>query len=134
MTSSSEQQVSQKAVDALEQANAALSEDVMADIAQARIAALNAAKAQSRQRKNSNVPKQLWERLRHQVLLHQFRFVAPAAVAVIVAVLVSYNLNETVPVLPGDFLTTDMPSEELAMLEDLEFASWLAEQQQEGHL
>ncbi|MCC2605460.1 hypothetical protein [Planctobacterium marinum] len=134
MTSSSEQQISKKAVAALEQANETLSDDALADIAQARMAALSAARSRQARGTRSAVTIPLWERLRREVLLHQFRFVAPAAVAVVVAVLVSYNSFDTVPVLPGDFLTTDMPSEELAMLEDLEFASWLAEQQQEGHL
>lgn len=135
MTSNSEQnEVNRKAVQALEQANDQLSDDVLADIHNARVQALNSAQNQPARWRFWQSFLNGWQRLRQDVLVHQFRYAAPAAVAVIVAVLVSYNPDETIPALPEAFLSEDIPGEELAMLEELEFASWLAEQQQEGHL
>lgn len=141
MTSQSKQaqanskQLENRVVDSLEQANAGLSEEVLSDIAQARISAINAA----RQQQSKAVSLNHWlirsgDWLRHQVSLGNYKLAAPVAVAVVVAVLVSYNQNNPIPALPAELLSGDVPTEELAMLEELEFASWLAEQQQEGLL
>ena len=135
MTSQSEQDKLNSKVNAmLDEANANLSDEVLSDITQARLKVLQIASNGSRKKISAAMPIKWWQRIQREVLIHQFRYVAPAAVAVIIAVLVSYNQSNTVPVLPEALLTGDVPAEELAMLEDLEFASWLAEQQQEGHL
>jgi hypothetical protein len=47
-----------------------------------------------------------------------------------VVVLVSYKQTPLIPVLPAELLTLDVPLEDLTLLEDLEFADWLAEQQE----
>lgn len=135
MTSNSEQdKVSRKAVQALERANDRLSDDVLADIHNAREQALNQAQHKPARLRLVQSLLNRWQRMRSEVLVHQFRYAAPVAVAVIVAVLVSYDSDKAIPALPEAFLSDDIPGEELAMLEELEFASWLAEQQQEGHL
>ncbi|BDX05679.1 DUF3619 family protein [Planctobacterium marinum] len=135
MTSQSEQDTLNRNVNTLlDEANAKLSDEVLSDITQARLNALHTASAKRDQKNKLPMPIQWWQRMQQEVMTHQFRYVAPAAVAVIVAVLVSYNQSNTVPVLPEVFFTGDIPGEELALLEDLEFASWLAEQQQEGRL
>ena len=131
------------AVDSLEQANAGLPEEVLSDIAQARMNALRTVRQQevngSQKPRFSKRLTEVRDRLRYQLSLeqlslHNIKVTAPVAVAVVVAVLVSYNQNNAVPVLPTELVSGDVPTEELAMLEDLEFASWLAEQQQEGVL
>lgn len=120
--------------DALEAANADMMDEVLGDIAQVRMNAIRAAQAQKPKSALNKWLNRTLEWGRYDFLVDNARVAAPLAVAVVVTLLVSYNQNDTAPVIPAEFLTGDVPTEELAMLEDLEFASWLAEQQQEGLL
>ncbi len=132
MASQSDTQKVQKVVaESLDQANASLTESQRADITQAR---LNAIKLASQQKPSQRWLGRLFEKLKPVWLLQNYHLAAPAAVAVIVAVLVSYNQVETVPAIPAELMLGEVPLEELALLEDLEFASWLAEQEQKGAL
>lgn len=126
--------VEKNVISALEQSNANMDDAVLSDIAQARLQAIQAAKDGKSGSTISQWLGRAQEWLRYDLLVDNYKFATPLAVAVVVTVLVSYNQDNSVPVLPVELLSGDVPTEELAMLEDLEFASWLAEQQQEGHL
>ena len=119
---------------ALDAANEAMTGEVLSDIAQARMNAIRGAQTHKPTSVLQHGLSRILEWIRYDFLVNNARLAAPLAVAVVVTVLVSYNQNDTVPAIPAEFLTGDVPTEELAMLEDLEFASWLAEQQQEGLL
>lgn len=126
--------VEKQVISALEQANSRLSDDVLSDIAQARLNALSKAQETGPQSFLIRHMQGMYEWLRYDLFVHNYKMAAPLAVAVVVTVLVSYTQDNSVPVLPLELLSGDVPTEELAMLEDLEFANWLAEQQQEGVL
>lgn len=127
-----------KVIDSLERANGCLSDEVVSDIARARMNAVAAAKRQGgRTNLNQLIKRRLsvisdW--LCSQASVGKITLAAPMAVAVIVTVLVSYNHSNPIPAIPAEIFSGEVPTEELAMLEELEFASWLAEQQQEGLL
>lgn len=65
-----------------------------------------------------------------------YRHITPVALAVCLAVLVNYlyqpaGLDKNlaaIPALPKAMVTDGVPNEELALLQDLEFATWLSEQ------
>ncbi len=117
MTSASKQtQLEQQLNAQLEQANADLPESVKQDIASARMQALAQAKAnqQAKGFKATFVPATF----------------ASVGVALAVVALVSYQQPPAIPAMPAELYATDMPSEDLALLEDLEFANWLLEQQE----
>lgn len=126
--------VEKQVISTLEQANSGLSDDVLSDIAQARLNALRKAQETSPKPFLTQHIQGMYEWLRYDLFVHNYKMAAPLAVAVVVTVLVSYTKDNSVPVLPVEFLSDDVLTEELAMLEDLEFANWLAEQQQEGLL
>lgn len=126
--------VEKQVVGALEQANSRLSDDVLSDIAQARLNAIGKAQEINPKPFYIRYMQGAYEWLRYDLFVHNYKMAAPLAVAVVVTVLVSYTQDNSVPVLPLELLSGDVPTEELAMLEDLEFANWLAEQQQEGLL
>ncbi|WDE03730.1 hypothetical protein SG34_020435 [Thalassomonas viridans] len=70
-------------------------------------------------------------------LFETFRFkpffqlaVPVAAVALVVVSLQPYSDN-AIPALPLAMTTSQMPAEDLALLQDLEFVTWLAENEQE---
>lgn len=132
MTSQSD--LEKKVLAALDERNATLSPKVTDDIAQARMNAIRAAGAQTQKRTLQKWVNIAIDRFRQEVLVNNFKFAAPVVVAVFVAVLVSYHQDDTVPMLPQELLFGEVPGEELALLQELEFASWLAQQQQEGHL
>lgn len=130
--------VEKTVIESIEQANASLSDDVLSEIAQARINAIKLARQQAsdgnlRHRLRRQLSR-ITDWLRQQIALDNLTLAAPLAVAVVVTVLVSYDQSNPIPALPAEILAGDVPTEELAMLEELEFASWLAEQQQEGLL
>jgi hypothetical protein len=105
----------------LERANAALPQSVKQDIAAARFQAQARAKALSLNKKKSG-----WRNW-HTSLPATLTSVA---VALTVVVLVSYKQTPVIPVLPAELFTDEIPLEDFALLEDLEFADWLAEQQE----
>ncbi len=54
----------------------------------------------------------------------------PVAGAVMIAITVNYLSVESIPELPLALMASDIPNEEFAMLENLEFVTWLAENEQ----
>jgi len=58
----------------------------------------------------------------------------PAALAVIITISVKYTALEHIPELPLAMMITEVPNEDFAMLEDLEFVTWLAENEQSSLL
>jgi hypothetical protein len=109
----------QKINSQLDQANAALPQSVKQDIGAARLNAQAKALALSKKRKT----------------VRSWDFTLPASftsvgVALVVVVLVNYKQTPVIPVLPAELLTLDVPLEDLTLLEDLEFANWLAEEQE----
>lgn len=60
-----------------------------------------------------------------------FQLSLPVAAAVLVVVSLNKYSNETIPALPLAMTTSQMPAEDLALLKDLEFVTWLAENEQE---
>ena len=113
----------------LDNANQDLPDVVRQDISQARIQALAQAKLYSSDKKSPLFAKAL-ELFGYIFSDNLAKLGGPLAVAVIAAVLVSYRLTDTIPAFPGELLTADVPMEDFALLEELEFANWLAEQQE----
>lgn len=111
----------------LDNAEAELSENVKADISHARMNALREARAL----KEKSANKSQWFKQ------PSFAVATPAAVAVLVTVLISYDGGEAIPMLPVELITGEVTTDDLALVEniefaqDLEFATWLAEQDQE---
>ena len=101
----------------LDQANAALPLSVRQDIAAARIQAQ--AKAQRPGIASTFHWHSGWSTA-----------IASVGVALAVVVLVSYQANPVIPAIPAALLAEEIPLEDLAMLEELEFANWLAEQEE----
>jgi len=58
----------------------------------------------------------------------------PAALAVIITISVKYTALEHIPELPLAMMITEVPNEDFAMLEDLEFVTWLVENEQSSLL
>ena len=58
----------------------------------------------------------------------------PVAAAMMIALSLEYASVEPVPVLPVEMMTQDVPTEDLSLLEDLEFVTWLAENEAEALL
>lgn len=108
-----------------------LPDSVQRDIANTRMRALNQAKLLSGAQPAPLV-KQIKKILSVKVLV-------PSAVAVCALVLVNYSQNfmpesreiASIPPLPTEVLDESIPSEDLALLQDIEFATWLAAQEQQ---
>ena len=126
--------VEKQVIGVLEQTNSRLSDEVLSDITQTRLVAMQKAQETTPKPCYIRYMQEAYDWLRYDLFVHNYKMAAPVAVAVVVTVLVSYTKDNSVPVLPLELLSGDVPTEELAMLEDLEFANWLAEQQQEGLL
>lgn len=124
MTLKSEQEVTDAVLQQLEQADSQLSDQVRQDIALARRKAIV-------QARSSEASKQPWlARLVRWVQQHIYITTAPIAVAMAVVILLSYQSVENLPVMPVELVSADVPMEDLALLEDLEFAHWLSQQQE----
>lgn len=129
MTSTSKQRETEMLINQqLDQESTQLSESVRADIANARMQALRTA------RENKQKPANKFDVSGFMTLLanYKWQLSMPTAVAVAVVILVSYTSRETIPALPSELLVADIPTEDLGLLEELEFATWLAQQEQEA--
>lgn len=117
----SDEQLTRHVTEVLDDANAQLPDSVASQLQQRRHAALRQAGSESSQSATSGFAgmsgKQVW-------------LPALAAGFAVVAIL-RYDGQVEVPVLPDAMLVAEVPSEDLAMLEELEFAHWLAEQEDE---
>ncbi|WP_293751107.1 hypothetical protein [uncultured Paraglaciecola sp.] len=116
----------------LDKANEALSEDIQNDIHQARVMAIAQAKLKVNTLSDSTARRIVSNiSLRHMFSKKVIYTTTPIALALLI--LVSYQPTKTIPALPMGLYSEDVPMEDLAMLEDLEFADWLAEQQEVLH-
>lgn len=57
-----------------------------------------------------------------------FSVAASMVVAVVSLVLVSYRPAEEIPILPQEMVELDIPLDDLPLLQELEFADWLVQQ------
>ncbi|GGA68297.1 hypothetical protein GCM10011369_07430 [Neiella marina] len=130
MTSTSkDNEVEQLVNQQLDASSAQLDDVVRNDIASARLTAL----ATARTAKLGNEPR-AWSSLITS-LFHRPRWqYAMPMVALATVMLVTYTSRQTIPALPQELVLADVPAADLGLLEDLEFATWLAQRQQEaGH-
>lgn len=122
MTLKSEQQpIEQKVVEVLDSAEQGLPVGVKNDLAMARRKAVLQA-----QRQTSS-----GSRLINKLMkpLTEIKFAFPAVLAIALLYIINVDQPNSVPTLPANMLSMDLPTEDLALLEDLEFANWLAEQE-----
>jgi len=114
--------------DALDHSVAHLSQNTLSDITRVRAVALSQSNAQTRSRKSVINRCIDW-------LFNPFINVGvPIAVAVVIAISVKYASIDAIPELPLAMMATEVPNEDFAMLEDLEFVTWLAENEQSALL
>lgn len=110
--------------DELDHAVSNIPDNILADIARVRATALNQSNGQVTS-KASIIDKCIsW------LFNPLIKIGVPVAVAVMIAVSVRYVSVDTIPELPLAMMATDVPNEDFAMLEDLEFVTWLAENEQ----
>ena len=114
----------------LDKLNDNLSVKVANDISQARINALNIAKAQQTQSLFLSVKTGL-SRFFATVLVPKTILPVGAAAAIIIMFSLTKLSSQTIPELPQALVNVDMPNEDLALLQNLEFVTWLAEHEQE---
>jgi len=60
-----------------------------------------------------------------------FQVAMPVAAVALVVVSLQPHSDKAIPALPLAMTTSQMPAEDLALLQDLEFVTWLAENEQE---
>ncbi|MCJ8269556.1 MAG: hypothetical protein MJK04_09160 [Psychrosphaera sp.] len=140
MKSPSEQQpdklanVEQAVNAALDQSVHNLSDKAVGDIYQARHAALNALHSrnagQSRQAKKG-IGAQLMQMVMQMAMQPFPRVAFPVAAAMLLAITLNYETSDPVPALPLALMTEDVPTEDLALLEDLEFVTLMAQNEQD---
>ena len=58
----------------------------------------------------------------------------PVAAACIIAISANYISQQSIPQIPLAMINSSIPNEDLTMLEDLEFVTWLAENEQQALL
>ena len=113
---SSENEITQWVNQALDQSVAAMPNKVQSDIAKARREAISQS-----QKPNTLV----------QYLLPLPKVAIPVAAAALIVVMMPQINQEPVPALPVAMVTSQIPTEDLSLLESLEFVTWLAENEQE---
>jgi len=114
---------------ALDSLNDNLSDKVLTDIAQVREKALT-----SRQETNQQTISFRLASLINSLISHlTLKVSLPLGVAAALLITLTYNnLNlQQIPEIPLAMTTTNMPSEDITLLQDLEFIQWLAEHEQE---
>jgi hypothetical protein len=114
----------------LDKLNDNLSMKVANDISQARINALKTAKAQQEQSLLST--RKTWlSRFFATILIPKTVLPVGAVAAIVIIFSLTKLSSQTIPELPQALVNVDMPNEDLALLQDLEFVTWLAEHEQE---
>ena len=114
--------------DALDHSVSNLAENTLSDIARVRALALSQGNAQVTSKKSVIDTCITW--LFNPII----NIGVPVAVAIMIAISVKYVSFETIPELPLAMMATEVPNEDFAMLEDLEFVTWLAENEQSALL
>lgn len=120
----SETDINQAVHEALDEENHALPPEVKHDLQNARLKAL------AQLRKPVETRQSWFDKIGFEFKSAFYWTTAPVAVAIAVVILLSYQSIDTLPVFPADMLTAQVPQEDLALLEDLEFADWLSQQQE----
>ena len=92
---------------ALDKQNAQLTGQELRDISQVRLNALRA--------KKSRIP--VWR---------NSKMLVPALASVCLLVVILYHPEQGIPPLPREYMSLNVPTEDLALLEDLDFVDWLA--------
>lgn len=119
-----QQKIEQHINEVLDQSVARLPNETLTDIARVRNIALRKMNKQAQ-------PTSMLERFKEVMVLPVTQVAMPVALAVIVGILVNYHSPEEIPALPVAMVTADIPGEDLTLLEDLDFVTWLAENEQE---
>lgn len=101
-----------------------LSESTLLDLARIRAIALNSENVQKSARKS------IFDTFIAWLFNPMVNIGVPVAAVVMVVVLVKYVSVDAIPELPVVMMAADVPTEDFAMLEDLEFVTWLAENEQ----
>jgi len=114
--------------EALDHSVAHLSKSTLSDIARVRATALSQSNTQTKSMKS------VVERCLAWLFNPSISIGVPVAAAVIIAVSVKYASVKTIPELPLAMMAIEVPNEDFAMLEDLEFVTWLAENEQSALL
>ncbi len=108
---------------ALDQSIEQLSTSTLSDIAQVRRQALKHLSARNNKVSLIDIAKK-W------LLMPSITVGLPAALAIMITISMQYTKVESIPELPLAMMITEVPNEDFAMLEDLEFVAWLAENEQ----
>lgn len=114
----STQKVEQISRDALDHAVANMSDKALTELAQIRHTALHAVRSNNTQATFIN---------RMSSYLYSPLSGVMIAAVVLISVSVNYHNSESIPVIPVAMLNVEVPNEDFALLEDLEFVTWLAE-------
>jgi hypothetical protein len=126
MTSPSEHKAEQKVNAALNASVEQLGQQTQSEIGAARKAALNVL----RQPAKPSISEQIG-----QWISQPFSKVAfPVAAVVLIGVSLNYNATPTLPPLPLAMVGQAVPTEDLSLLENLEFVTWLAENEQQAQI
>lgn len=127
MAESEQKKIEKSINEALDQSVEKLSASTLSDITQARMQAL-------KYFNESNSNKSYINTVKNWLTMPSITMGLPAALAVLITVSVKYTALENIPELPLAMMATEVPNEDFAMLEDLEFVVWLAENEQSALL
>ena len=123
----SEKQVVERMTQALDASVDNLSDNAKSDLMAARHAALRAA------RQTDTKPG--WAaQIGQWLAMPTTKAAVPVAAAVLIALSLTYETAQPVPALPVAMVDGDVPTEDLALLEDLDFVTWLAENEPDALL
>lgn len=117
-----EQTIVQQATSALDHANESLPEGTLNDLAHVRQRALLVNKKQGKSF--------TFEALYNWLTASYSRMVMPIAATALIVLTIQIQPNSGIPELPSELVTQQIPSEDLNMLQELEFVAWLAENEQ----
>jgi len=101
-----------------------LPESTLADLARVRAHALNSNNVQMSSQNSIIDTVIAW------LFNPMFKIGIPVAAAITIFISVNYVSVEAIPELPLAMMAADIPTEDFAMLEDLEFITWLAKNEQ----
>jgi len=108
-----------------------LEKSTLADIAQVRSAALSKLADQA----EKSPYMLLFSRVIDRLSLNQTTpWLVPTTAALMIVISVKYLSVETIPELPLALMASELPTEDLALLEDLEFLTWLAKNEMDAVL
>jgi len=126
-----EQKIKQKVNSQLDDSIAHLSQQVQGDIAQARMKALAKVNTQT----GISGTYLFIERVKNALSLPRLMIVGtPIAAAVVLTFLVKPTSIDSLPEFPMALMSSELPTEDLALLEDLEFVTWLAKNEMDAVL